>query len=459
MPDAPAGGLEHEVRRIMALAEVPAAAPSVLALNLKAAYDAIRDFDLARFPLAEIRAAAPRCMTDIFETRARVRDRLAAWEHTGLINDVSLAALRDFFRISRYALDMLGETAIRHAKLGVHERPRRAFSGQNDNTFVAPAFATGDNLHFRSGDVLLMRGTAHNSAAIARIGDVDTLFSHLAIVYIDHEGRHWLVESLIEDGAVITPLEEALGKGAGRAVLYRCKDRDLAAGAAERIFARVHASATGKSPHIPYDFSMRLDGDKRLFCAKLIRLAFAEASGGRMALPRFPTRLGMKNRDFFRRLGVRARETFAPGDIDVDPRFDLVAEWQDYRVTSRMRTNDLVMDKLFAWMETDGYRFRETLLIRLIALFGRFASRLSKGVKELLSDVIPKVPAHMPRRTIATIAMLHKTGEEVMAPLLALEGDHIARTGLPLPPAQIPAEMERLRSASNGRVGYLSGPG
>ena len=35
-----------------------------------------------------------------------------------------------------------------------------------------------------------MRGTGHNSAAIARIGDVDTQFSHVAIIYIDPAGTH-----------------------------------------------------------------------------------------------------------------------------------------------------------------------------------------------------------------------------------------------------------------------------
>ena len=45
-----------------------------------------------------------------------------------------------------------------------------------------------------------MRGMHHNSAAIARIGDVDSQFSHLAIVHTDESGKHWVVEALIEDG-------------------------------------------------------------------------------------------------------------------------------------------------------------------------------------------------------------------------------------------------------------------
>ena len=66
----------------------------------------------------------------------------------------------------------------------------------------------------------------------------------------------------------------------------------------------------------------------------------------------------MKNRDFVDRIGVTAKETFAPADIELEPDFDLVAEWQDYRVTSRLRLQDLLMDKLFLWMDEYDYRFQ-----------------------------------------------------------------------------------------------------
>ena len=65
----------------------------------------------------------------------------------------------------------------------------------------------------------------------------------------------------------------------------------------------------------------------------------------------------MKNRDFLDRIGVTAKETFAPADIELEPDFDFVAEWQDYRVTSRLRLQDLLMDELFRWMDDYGYKF------------------------------------------------------------------------------------------------------
>ena len=364
---AKASGILDDLAPLLALVDAPATTPAELTANLRIIYEAILAFDLSRYGQRELAQSAPQIMKAAFDARMRLRNNLTDWANCGVLDRTSSTALRDVFRIARYGIDMLGESAVRNVKLRPRDSLLRAFSGRNHNTLVNPAFDTGKNFPFRSGDVILVRGTRHNSAAIARIGDVDTQFSHICIVHIDGEGVHTVVESLIEDGAVINPLSYALEHGVGRAVLYRYKDADLAADAARAIYDRVDASRTGKRPHIPYDFSMRLKGARRLFCSKLVRLAFEEASGGKVLLPAFTTRLDMTNRDFFRRIGVRTTETFAPGDIDVDPRFDLVAEWRDYRITSKLRANDLIMDKMFEWMEAHGYRFNETFLIRLIS--------------------------------------------------------------------------------------------
>ena len=179
---------------------------------------------------------------------------------------------------------------------------------------------------------------------------------------------------------------------------------------------------------------------------------FEQRGGG---MPTFGTRLGMTNRDFFERIGVTATETFAPGDMELEPHFDVVAEWQDYRATSSLRLQDMIMDKFFEWMDTGGYRFKEDLTARLIAVMGRASSYLSEDAKTLISGVVPKVPPNMSRRAIATIAMLHSTAERVLRDLELVEEERIARTGRPLHPREVRVRLEELRQASNGRIGYL----
>lgn len=451
-------GLEERLAEVGAVADRHMRSAQELEAVLRALYQLVYDTDLGEADRHEMTAAAPQLLQGLFAARLRLRDRIAGWQAQGVFSRPAQAALRDVLRIARYATDMLGEIAGGNARLAPEGKSRRGFTGTDWNTLVHPAFDTGENIPFRSGDVVLMRGSAHNSAAIARIGDVDTQFSHIAIIYVDPEGKHWVVEALIEDGSVINTLEHVLDHGLGRAVLYRYRDAEVAARAAKLAYERVLAVKTGFAPHIPYDFSMRLKGRRKLFCAKLVAQAFADATAGEVQLPAYKTRLDLRNnKAFMKSIGVRAKETFAPGDIDLDPRFDLVAEWQDYRVTPLLRRQDMIMTKFFEWMETKGYTFREDLFIKFIAIFGRLSSYLSDESKNLISSVVPKVPRNMSRSCVATIVMLHTSAEEVMPALAALDEDHVRMTGFPLHPREMFAHLERLREVSDGRIGYLRG--
>lgn len=453
-------GLEERLAQIAAVADRKFETPHELETALRGLYHVIFDADLSQTPADDVRRAAPDAMRRLFALRIKLRERIPEWQQQGIFLRPAQSALRNVFRIARYASDMLGEIAAGNPRLAPGEASKRGFSGVDHNTLVHPAWDDGNDIPFRSGDVILMRGSAHNSAAIARIGDVDSQFSHIAIVYIDPEGKHWMVEALIEDGSVINTLDHVLHHGLGRAVLYRFRDPEIAARAAKLAHDRVLASKTGAAAHIPYDFTMRLKGRRKLFCAKLVAQAYEDASNGQVRLPAFKTRLDLNhNRAFFKSIGVKARETFAPGDIDLDPRFDLVAEWQDYRMTPALRRQDMIMTKFFEWMEKRGYRFKEDFLIKLVAVFGRLSSYLSERVKNLLASVVPKVPRNMSRSCVATIVMLHKSAEEVMPALAALDENHVKMTGgYPLHPRDMFDHLERLREVAGGHIGYLYAP-
>jgi len=450
--------LEDDLAAIEEIAARPAATAKELAANLETLYAATFNVSLDRYNLDVLLRSAPDIARAIFALRLRLRDQIADWHARGFLSLAGQRALRNALRIARYATDMLGEINIRYAQLGPDEKPLRGFSGRQLNTFVNPAYDTGRDLDFRSGDLLLMRGMHHNSAAIARIGDVDSQFSHLAIIHTDENGKHWVVEALIESGAVINPLAETLQHGLGRCVVFRHRDPHLAARAAALIHDVIRRSHEKRNGHIWYDFTMELEGERELFCSKLVRKAYGLASDQRYLLPTFTTRFSMRNRDFVDRIGVTALETFAPADIELEPDFDLVAEWQDYRVTSRLRLQDLLMDRLFLWMEEHDYRFREDFPIRLIGLLGRMSGQLSTRAKDLIADVVPKVPPNMRRSTIQAVAMLHRTAEPLLADLQALERRSIDRTGRPLHAREVNEFLEAKRRASNGAIGYLGAP-
>lgn len=449
--------LFEDLATVDALLARPAATARELAANLTQVYEAMLAVSLDRYDMAELASSAPQLIGQIFARRQRLREQVAQWQARGFMSLDVQEALRNALRAGRYATDMLGELNIRYQVLQPDETTLRAFRGANVNTLVNPAFETGHDLPFQSGDVLLMRGMQHNSAAIARIGDIDSQFSHIAIIHTDEHGRQWVVESLIEEGALISTLDEVLHHGLGRCVVLRHKDPVLARRAAALIHDVVRRSRAPGGQRIWYDFTMELDGKRELFCSKLIRLAFEMGSEGKVELPTFTTRLDVKNRDFVDRIGVTARETFAPADILLESDFDVVAEWQDYRVTSRLRLQDLIMDKLFWWMDQYGYKFRADFPIFLIGVFGRFSGRLSDRTKQLIADVVPKVPPNMSRSAIQAVAMLHQTAEPLLADLMALERQCIARYGRPLQVGEVFDHLEQKRADAHGRIGYLVG--
>ncbi len=462
MPTSATGpaSLIGDIASFRAALEAPVATEADLSARIASVYTALHDIDFKLYNLQDHRADAPEIMRALFETRVGLRDRLADWHVRGLMTRPVQKAVRDVFRAARYASDILGEVWIGHDRLPEGGETYRAFTGPHNNSLLAPRFQTGQtSLPFRSGDVILVRGRLHNSAAIARIGDVDSQFSHVAMVYVDPKGEHWAVEALIEDGSVIVPLREVLHHGIGRAVLFRHKDAALAQRAATIIHDRIRHSRSTFGRPILYDFTMEIDEKARnLFCSKLVRRAYKEASEGGVLLPTFPTAIELKNRDFPDRIGVTATTTFAPGDMELETQFEIVAEWQDYRVTSDLRLQDLVMDKLFEWMERENYRFHETFKIRLISLLGRASSYLSEDIKEIIEDVVPKVPVNMSRRAVAAIAMLHGTAQPLFEEMRKIESLRVRMTGLPMHPREVRAELERLKATMGNEIGYLRRP-
>jgi hypothetical protein len=447
---------ENDIEHIEILAATPVTNATLLARNLNYIYERASKARFADYDVSGIAKAAPSLIYRLFDLRVGLREHLPHYEMLGLMTPEVTQGFRDVFRVLRYVSDMLGEITTGHPRVSEGGYLLRGFTGTDNNTLVNYAFyRNGAARNFRSGDVVLVRGTAHNSAAIARIGDVDSQFSHIGIVYVDPTGDHWMVESLIEDGAVINPLAKSLDHNIVRAVLYRHYDPDLAARAAKCIFDYVAASRSKGGKRILYDFSMRTDDARNLFCSKLVRLAYEQGSYGMFKLPTYPTKIARKNRDFLDRVGVATDLTFAPADIDMESGFDLVAEWQDYRETAGIRLQDFTMDKLFEWMDRYNYRFEETTAIKLVSRLGRLSAHLSDGAKEVLSSVFPRVPINMPRKTVAVVAMLHKTAEPIYHELLKLNQDSVAETGVPLHGLDVMAALERIREREGDRIGYL----
>ncbi len=390
--------------------------------------------------LANLTAGDPQPLRQIVEplflTRIATRDRI---KDLSLINLDAKSCLRDirtFFRISRFIEEYVSEQNSSDAI-------PKVFEGQSPSLMINPDF---ESSNLRSGDILLSRGNAVVSASIARIGDDDGQFSHIALVYVDPNTQQvYTIEAHIEIGVVVTPIEKYLTDGKVRAVIYRHPNAQLAHLAAQEMYAKVLKASQSSSGNIPYDFGMNLGNDKEIFCSEVASLGYklaAENLGlSPLTIPMFKTQITMKNRDFLNDIGVTAVETFAPTDIDIDPRFALVAEWRDLSKTQDARFLDAILTSIYDWMESHNYVFDNTIIDITKSSLG-WSARKTFLFSPLLKD---KFPTNMKWTALNAMISLGDVGSKLLSVTQSANITEIQKSGLPLTHFQVKEQLNELR--------------
>ncbi|MGK5090303.1 hypothetical protein WDW86_22380 [Bdellovibrionota bacterium FG-2] len=178
-----------------------------------------------------------------------------------------------------------------------------------------------------------------------------------------------------------------------------------------------------------------------IFCSEVVATGFEAASGGKVLIPMFMSRVKPKNRSFVDRLGVTATQSYMPGDTEVDPRFELIAEWRDF---SRMRTTrykDAVLTKVYEWIETRNYAFDPTAFTAAASRV-LWVLRHTPFVGLMLEE---KFPPYMPRKTLETIGVLNDTVGPIEVKLQAQDEARIRATGFPMTAHDLYEELEHIR--------------
>src|SRR5690606_25631773 len=158
----------------------------------------------------------------------------------------------------------------------------------------------------KSGDVILSRGNAYTSAAIARIGDIDAQLSHLTMVYRDQETKELhTTEAHIEIGVVSKPFQVHLDQKNARTVVLRYTgDEDLAHRGAKYIYERARNHTQNRRKNINYDFGMDYKNHEDLFCTEVVYEGFEVASNGALDIPLNKTKFNPKLLRFLKQIGV-----------------------------------------------------------------------------------------------------------------------------------------------------------
>lgn len=349
-------------------------------------------------------------LSDLWSTKINLHERLRSFHRVGSLTQSCADGMRKAFIGIRTLEDDVEENYLRSSK-GSVVFSDNAFEPGNPHLRRHPEFLGFDMMKdLKSGDIILSRGKAYTSAAISQLGDFDTQFSHLSVVYKDPQGKFWTVEAHIEVGSFVRPLEEHIEDKNFRSAVYRFDDEAIAAKAAELIFNKVK-TASDTTGNILYDFGFDLDENKKLFCSEIASLAYSVASNGKINLPLFRSKVLERKPEFVKQLGISVKESFIPADLEVDPRFKLVSEFRNANIINDIQEKDAVLQAMFKWSDEEGYVLRQgssgkSFLYRNIAWPLRRVPYLKKYF-------IEKMPINMTRKLIGYFGVLESIGKHL----------------------------------------------
>lgn len=383
----------------------------------------------------------PSLLKELWDFKISLHSKMRDFYSRGDLSPECTRAMRGSFKAIREVEDMVEENYLRNGQ-GI-TFPDSAFAKNNPHLRISPKFNHFDlNKDLQSGDVILSRGNAYTSAAIANLGEFDTQFSHLSIVYKDEAGKIWTVEAHIEVGSFVRELEDHIKDSNFRTMVFRFDDPLLAKAAATYAFNKVKKSSETVG-NIPYDFGFDMDNSKTLFCSELISWAFSEVSHNEVSIPLVRNRIQLRKTSFVKDIGITAEESFIPADLEIDPRFSIVAEWRDANRINDSLQKDAILQSMFRWVDEHGYRMdngssRKSFFYRNFVWVLRRTPLLKTFVKK-------KLPINMSRELIGYFGVLESIGELLHEELREADRNAITSRGLPLLVKEKYAHLDKFR--------------
>ncbi len=383
----------------------------------------------------------PALSQELWDFKLSLHKKMRSFYQQGQLSLDCARSLRGAFRSIRQTEDMIEESYARHGQ-GILF-PTSAFTEDNPHVHKAQGLENFQlKSDLQSGDLILSRGNAFTSAAIASLGEEDTQFSHLSIVYKDEEGKIWTVEAHIEVGSIVRHLDDHIKDSNFRTMIYRFDDQKLAAAAAKYAFEHVK-KASETTGNINYDFGFDMSEDQNLFCSEIISWSFGKVSQGQVQIPFVKNRVQLRKSTFVHDLGISTQESFIPADLEIDPRFNIIAEWRDANRINDSHEKDAVLQAMYNWVDHFGYKMknassRKSRFYRNIVWVMRRTPLLKIYVKN-------KLPMNMSRELIGYFGVLESIGELLQKSLKIANEESIQSRGIPLLPQEKYDVLEKRR--------------
>ncbi|MFN8845721.1 MAG: hypothetical protein ACK5W9_02600 [Bdellovibrionales bacterium] len=381
--------------------------------------------------------------------RLKLKDKLNEFIEVSKksVNDPAVKAcassIRNSLRLSRYVEDYLAE----------YYGGEKQDADQNSDfkpvlpvPFDSPAPWTlrnpdSQSITLKSGDLIISRGNAYTSAAISRIVEVDSQFSHMAMIYIPGgpTKEYTLAEAMkrtdilvleahIEVGSTIRTFNEYASDGNARNVLFRYKKGGAvphrAAKSAYDFLEKSRDQARSKTPvgfrrersdvnyAVPYDFKMDLRDTKEVFCTEVGYIGYKNEG---VLIPTFMSDINPKL-DLVQRLGIKGNQIFAPGDMELEPQFEIIAEFRNLRKLKGVRMKDMTLSSFLKWMD-EGYKIHPKATASAEALSAWLLRQLDINVK----NVRKRLPKNMNVKALNTVLVLDSVNSYLESHLVKSE--------------------------------------
>jgi hypothetical protein len=310
---------------------------------------------------------------------------------------------------------------------------------------TVPYYETRVNsqVKFEPGDLLITRGVSFLSGMIARLGSRATQFSHVVMVNENKKTKSLrTIESYVGVGVNFYDLDFALKNENARILWLRAKDKNLAKKASELMGDKVEKSLAAKKP-IKYDYELDFNSPETMSCAEVSQAAFKMADL-KFVIPYYPNNIeGAES--LIHRLKLIKGKTFEPGDMEIDPRFELIGEFQDLRLTRDSRQKDAIMSAMFGWMEHKGYKLKDNFTSTMAGgpVFYARKTFLWPLVKKIfkVDDFSKEVPKNM----LSTLSLINEIGAVMLEEIKQKDLQFEKKYGLPMSYMDFYKELEGMR--------------
>lgn len=401
---------------------------------------ALDTLDVKSLSKNQLEANGPRIADNSWKIRTTLHSRLHDFDKECVYQ--IQATFRQLRFIEDYILEMT--TNVDHTVPSKIDFPNEPIPMLASLPHYVTRTSDGEEVKFEDGDVLVTRGVSFLSGMIARLGTRATQFSHIVFVHEDPETKKMkTIESYVGVGVQFYEMDFALKNYNARILWLRSKDRGLGARASKEISNLVKkANASGKP--IKYDYNLDFKDNKTMSCAEVSQVAYEMASNNTFRIPFYPNEISGAE-SLVSRLKIAKGPTYEPGDMEIDPRFKLMGEFNDLRLTRDSRQKDAVMSSIFSWMDEKQYVLHDNMTSKMAGGIVHKARKtflwpLLRGILKV-EDFSKEIPANM----LSTVTLINELGEVLLAEVQKKDTEFEAAHGVPMTALHMAEVLEEYR--------------